>query len=164
MTNLLYDVTTGDRKYRYTMDEQGVVRTYRYDEPWHARDQSAIGDKFLLTLVQDLANTRERVPTPVKIAKYFNADNNQLENEFSDESEGDTWERTLTGLIYMLRNNQYKVVGYETRNVAYHDQDDEIFGWDIHRSLPDWVSEVDFDGRPRWDVRPVYALRSKVTT
>ncbi len=162
MSNLLYDVTTSDGKYRYTMEETGKVFLYRHGEPWPAGTANALGDKHLLTLVQDLADTRERVPTPVKIAKYFNANNDQLENEFSDESEGDTWERTLAGLVHILRNACYKVVGYETRNVAYHGQDDDLFDWDIHRNLPDWVSETDFDGRPRWDVRPVYTLRSKV--
>lgn len=170
MLDLLYDVTTDDGKYRYTMDVTGVVKTYRHGEPWPARDASAIGDNFLLTFVQDLTNARTqiaelltvRAPTPDEIRAAFNATDDQLENTFSDESDGNTWERILAAMIYNLRGTgemvdpkfKRKAVGYAVRQADY--SGDDATGWDVFTHLPDWISEVDQSERPRWSVRAIY--------
>lgn len=171
MLDLLYDVTTDDGKYRYTMDVTGVVKTYRHGEPWPARDASAVGDKYLLTLVQNLANARSEIaalrtrpvaPKPTEIVEAFNATNDQLENTFSDESDGDTWERTLAAMIYNLRGTgemadpKFKrhQIGYAVRRADY--SGDDASGWDVFTHLPDWISEVDQSERPRWSVRAIY--------
>lgn len=62
-TNILYDVTVDNGKYRFVYQADGFPLAFRHGEPWPVRAASMVGDKAMMALVAELSDTRDLLAT-----------------------------------------------------------------------------------------------------